>query len=466
MNEQDILTLLREANACAARLDKKGYRHLMRQVDAAIEHCEPAIARSLTGERLLVSAFEHRCDLDTYVRTLEEAASLLPAHSRVLPPRSPLLMGFYSAFSVCNAKPGSADHNAELLDRAEELFFKMTGGGRGTALCYRAQLAFYRGQLENACDLGKRALEQAEANGQDLVCLCAAEILANAAKHLSDVALWRFARSLIASQANGTRPVERTARIQAQVLECTLDLSVGILPALPTWLRDGDWGGIPAEWGYLEMDEAIPAVVVHTALLARVQYLSYADRMASALGAAKAVGQVYGQRSVVLDAYVELFSAGSYQKLGDIDRTRAALRAGMRLLEPDGLWLIASEFLDSFGTLMIEEAARINREAPEVLRTFGEGYWEKLALFRTAQMSAAPEQLSSRELEVARLAVQGKSNLEIAELMHISERTVRGHLSSIYRKFKVSRRTQLADALRNGSVEAASWTKRERQRLT
>jgi DNA-binding NarL/FixJ family response regulator len=44
------------------------------------------------------------------------------------------------------------------------------------------------------------------------------------------------------------------------------------------------------------------------------------------------------------------------------------------------------------------------------------------------------ENLSQREVEVLALIASGASNLEIAESLHLSERTVKGHVSSIFTK--------------------------------
>jgi DNA-binding NarL/FixJ family response regulator len=50
---------------------------------------------------------------------------------------------------------------------------------------------------------------------------------------------------------------------------------------------------------------------------------------------------------------------------------------------------------------------------------------------------ASMEQLSERELEVLRLVAQGATNPEIAEALYLSERTVKGHVSSIFTKLGV-----------------------------
>lgn len=52
--------------------------------------------------------------------------------------------------------------------------------------------------------------------------------------------------------------------------------------------------------------------------------------------------------------------------------------------------------------------------------------------------------LSPRELEIARLVVDGKTNREIASVLFVSEHTVRNQLVNIFGKLGISRRTELA----------------------
>ncbi len=58
--------------------------------------------------------------------------------------------------------------------------------------------------------------------------------------------------------------------------------------------------------------------------------------------------------------------------------------------------------------------------------------------------AAASGKLSTREEQVARAVCAGRSNKEVAELMFISERTVKAHLSSAFEKLGVRDRLQLA----------------------
>lgn len=64
------------------------------------------------------------------------------------------------------------------------------------------------------------------------------------------------------------------------------------------------------------------------------------------------------------------------------------------------------------------------------------------------------EQLSKREIEVLKLVSVGMFNKEIGVELGISERTVKNHLSSIFKKIDSSDRTQAAVfAIRNGLVD-------------
>ena len=54
------------------------------------------------------------------------------------------------------------------------------------------------------------------------------------------------------------------------------------------------------------------------------------------------------------------------------------------------------------------------------------------------------DKLTGREVDVLRLIAQGFSNAEIAERLHLSEGTVRNHVSTIFTRLEVTDRTQAA----------------------
>ena len=67
--------------------------------------------------------------------------------------------------------------------------------------------------------------------------------------------------------------------------------------------------------------------------------------------------------------------------------------------------------------------------------------------------SVLAERLTGREAEVLRLLARGQSNAEIAVALHLSEGTVRNHVSALLSKLEVPDRTQAAIlAIRHGLV--------------
>jgi DNA-binding NarL/FixJ family response regulator len=87
-------------------------------------------------------------------------------------------------------------------------------------------------------------------------------------------------------------------------------------------------------------------------------------------------------------------------------------------------------------------AVRYADHAAQELRRLGR------RVARTGRRSDDPRrQLSRRELEVAQLVAQGRSNREIAAELYLSDRTVESHLTRVYAKLGVSSRAAVGTAL-------------------
>jgi DNA-binding CsgD family transcriptional regulator len=81
-----------------------------------------------------------------------------------------------------------------------------------------------------------------------------------------------------------------------------------------------------------------------------------------------------------------------------------------------------------------------NREHP--IRSGG-----GLMLVGESSTTKAPARLSAGERRVVDLVLEGLSNLEVAERLCLSKRTVDTHLGRVYRKLGIRGRPELASAV-------------------
>lgn len=109
----------------------------------------------------------------------------------------------------------------------------------------------------------------------------------------------------------------------------------------------------------------------------------------------------------------------------------AGLLAAGHGLADLGLWLTAAECAATAGD-------------PALARQWAERCQGAMTPMLAGRSTTA---LTSRELEVARIAAGGVSSRDIAERLHISARTVDNHLSRVYAKLGVTSRADLSNAL-------------------
>ena len=105
----------------------------------------------------------------------------------------------------------------------------------------------------------------------------------------------------------------------------------------------------------------------------------------------------------------------------------------------------AEELVRAVRTVYKGQSALSPEIASKVVRQMASG--------KPAGAAEQVELLTERELDVLRLAAQGKTNRAIGGELDISHRTVQGHLASIYGKLGVNSRTEaVTEALRRGWI--------------
>jgi two-component system, NarL family, response regulator LiaR len=112
-----------------------------------------------------------------------------------------------------------------------------------------------------------------------------------------------------------------------------------------------------------------------------------------------------------------------------------------------GIWLALKLSKPRVRTVIVEKEVYISR--PEHLAPLA-----PLAPFSPDEKQRDKLGLSKRELEVLQLMATGMSNQEIAAELFLSLNTVKTHISGLFMKLDVKRRTQAVETARNRGIIA------------
>lgn len=109
-----------------------------------------------------------------------------------------------------------------------------------------------------------------------------------------------------------------------------------------------------------------------------------------------------------------------------------------------GCWLLGAEAFAQASTLYERGGSETDAARCAALSQAAQGRCQQPS---TPALSARPNLVTEREIEVALDAVRGLTSPEISKVRYISVRTVDNHLSSVYRKLGVSGRDELGSLL-------------------
>ena len=90
--------------------------------------------------------------------------------------------------------------------------------------------------------------------------------------------------------------------------------------------------------------------------------------------------------------------------------------------------------------------------SPAVTRTLIEHYATDTTASRAAAAADSLRVLTDREKEVATEVGRGRSNTEIAQLLYMSEATVKAHISRVLAKLNAANRVQVAIMMRDAGL--------------
>jgi hypothetical protein len=281
-------------------------------------------------------------------------------------------------------------------------------------------LAYQKGDFEFV----KRRYNEIEENGAKK--LIASHTTIAAAISLGDYPFFLEVESYLKSVVEADAGADVTACAE-------LGLSIAYTGAvaanmLPEWLKTGDFAALAPS------GRALAAYV-------RVEYLEQQKNPAATLAAAQAYLSVYSTEKTLTteDTYLRILCAEACHALGRASDAENYLRSAMRKNLPHGFVTAFAERLVHLGGL---GERLLEREFPEycdaVAGQFDRVTRNWLVFHNRFTCDSIALILSIRELQIARLAVQGLSDRKIAEHFGLAYGTVKNRMDTIYDKLCIS----------------------------
>jgi DNA-binding NarL/FixJ family response regulator len=97
------------------------------------------------------------------------------------------------------------------------------------------------------------------------------------------------------------------------------------------------------------------------------------------------------------------------------------------------------------GYMLIDESSETVLNAIRVISQGGQWYsqsWREILMMQSDQQKEVTRQITPRELQVFQLLSEGMTDLQISDILNITKRTVRHHISSILIKTQAKNRTE------------------------
>jgi DNA-binding CsgD family transcriptional regulator len=337
-----------------------------------------------------------------------------------------LFPGVYATLGVAWCMVGRLGDAAELLDAAIEAA-RLSGHppALAWALFCRAFVAVPAGDLKTAIAAAQESLELAGEANQDVIAARAASVLAVALLDAgqSDGAAAVLSGPLGTEQFDAIPGVWR-AYLLEQMTRC--------------WLALGRHEEAQAAAARAQASAAAVGLRSATAMATRATAavaLADGDAATAAQQALRAADAADAVGMPVEAALARTITGRALAELGDKDRA-------VRELE------LAAAALDRCGAVRYRDAAQ------RALRQLGQHIHRRA---RPGDSGSGVSALTGRELEIAELIVDRKTNGEIARELFLSKKTVETHIRNMFRKLGANSRVDIARAMEAAESASAKW---------
>ena len=401
-------------------------------------------AQQLMGEWHLMNALDYFPDLDAMRSQYEIAEKLMQEPSKVFVREEPFLFGCASMWYLFYTKPGTMMETADKLSDAMKVYNRLTNGhGAGAAEIYRGEAYSVQGRFEESDIQAYQAAFLSEQSGNATATYGAALLLGINAIYRSDMVGLQKAVDYLENKAQGYALLRGTT-LGTYMVETVRGYLLGLMMET----------GRSALWTQGEADSLADLTFTNFMIkTCRITDLLLKKEYKRAIASVEAALQLDSRLiSTSTQNFMYCGLALSYMAIGRLITAAKYLDKSLTIAGQDKNYTFLACFRKYFQVLFImpqisSKHAKTIREIKAVDIRYTRA--DESHIF--AMLSEVPElreELTVREREVAELAAKGLRNQEIAQMLSISENTVKHHLKIAFQKMNIDRRSKLIEMLR------------------
>jgi len=399
--------------------------------------------QAIEGEITLMRAYAFFNDAKVMAQNFREAFKLLGGRSKIADKDKIITFGSPHSLYLYYREKGSLDETLKTVLAMFPFYSEMAGGcGKGFDDLLMAEYRLERGEMQRAGLFAYRAFYKASSLDQHEVMLSAQFCLARLAASKGEI---QEATSIMDLQR------EKIAGLNSPILQASYDLSVAYIASMlnrpddiAQWIRNGEIENTPI----LYHAQGFVYLVYGKYLLMQKSYI-YLEVLCEKM---KESFNTFSNQLGYLHAYIQEAIAKNH--LNDATSAEISLIRALEIGFSDDLIVPFAEYSSDIMDILLNVKKRYQAGMllPQNAQSIAfSTYLDKvislvLDYFATLKDGLDDvkvlKMLSSRELEILSLLVQGKTNQAIASRLFVAEVTVRKHLTALYKKLDVRKRAE------------------------
>ncbi len=398
----------------------------------------PDLRNRLLGELELLLSFAEFNDLKKMSEHHKKAWELLNQPTSIYNTGTNWTFGSPSVLSLYYRESGMLQEHIQDIKEGLPYYYRLTNGhGSGAEYAMEAESLFNQGDFENAEISVQKAMLKAQSGQDDNIVYSTLYLqiliafmkgdLSGVMKRINEMheAMnkrneYHFIHMVEICEGSIYAYLDQTDKIPERLLE--VDLSNPLRLRFPAF--------------------SFFTVMYGRVLLIRGEYLKLIGSAEHFISISSVFSNLLGY------IYTYIYLAAAYRKIFREDEALSSLKKALEIAMPDRQYMLFVENCDFIEPLLKKIAAEGNfrEDIAEILTLYQIFKSSKERMIQDYFAKEKPS-LTERELEIARLAAEGLSNMEIGVQLYISENTVKSALKSVYLKLLVNDRRSLKKAL-------------------